>query len=461
MQGQLGFMAGVLRGVGVALALLSAGFDAYPCLAQPADPLPSWNDCFAKEAIVQFVGQVTTEGSASFVPAVERVAVFDNDGTLWPENPLPFQLMFTLDELKRLAPKHPEFRQNAAISAALNGDVATIKADLMNSLQQLLAVTHTGMTTEEFDQRVRDWMQVAEHPRYDRRYSQVVYKPMLELLAYLRANDFKTFIVSGGGVDFMRVWAEEVYGIPPEQTIGSIGSVHFELRDGVPVLVKDPGIDFIDDKEGKPVAIHRFIGRRPIACFGNSDGDKAMLEWTTRGRAPSLGLIVHHTDGDREYEYDREPTSSGKLVDALAEAPARGWVVVDMANDWKELWPSTESSITAQGTRIGWSVQEIEGSPVIEGVPLTIEFAEHGAISGSTGVNRFSGKAQIDGPQITFGPIAMTLRAGRPELMEQENKLLAVLEQTRSFRVDDEGWLELLDTNGKALLRCSKLKVLD
>jgi heat shock protein HslJ len=428
------------------------------CFGQPADPLPSWNDCFAKQAIIEFVGQVTDANSAHFVPATERVAVFDNDGTLWPENPLPFQLQFTLDELKRLAPTHPEFEDNPAIAAALRGDVQAIKADLMNSLQQLLAATHAGMTTEDFDQRVRDWLRTARHPRYDCRYTQVVYQPMLELLDYLRANDFKTFIVSGGGADFMRVWAEEVYGIPPEQTIGSVGAVHFEVRDGVPVLVKDAGIDFIDDKEAKPVAIHRFIGRRPIACFGNSDGDKAMLEWTTRGNRAGLGLIVHHTDSEREYEYDRAPKSSGKLVEALAEAPDRGWLVVDMAKDWKQLWPTRQSSITAQGTKIGWVIRQIDGKPTLAEASLTIEFAEDGAVSGTTGVNRFSGKAQIEGERITFGPLAMTRRAGSPQLMEQETQLMVGLEQTRRFRVGDDGWLELLNEDGNIVVRCSKLE---
>lgn len=308
--------------------------------ARADDPLPSWNDVPAKRAIVGFVSRTTQGGSPDFVPLAERVAVFDNDGTLWPENPAPFQFAFVLDELKRLAPERPEWKEDKIIQAAIQGDVAVIKEGGLKAIAELTAATHSGMTTDEFSERVRNWLRSSQHPRYGRPYDKLAYQPMLEVLNYLRANGYKTFIVSGGGADFMRVFAEEVYGVPPEHVIGSYGKTKFELRGGAPVLVKEPAIELVDDKEGKPVGIHRFIGRRPIVCFGNSDGDKAMLEWTTLGRKPSLGLIVHHTDAEREYAYDQAPKSSGKLIEALAEAASRGWIVVDMSSDWSRLFAS-------------------------------------------------------------------------------------------------------------------------
>ncbi len=308
-----------------------------------ADPLPSWNEGRAKLAIIDFVGRVTTPGQ-DFVPVAQRIAVFDNDGTLWPENPLPFQLLFALDELKRMSPEHPEWADNPVIAAALSGDMKTIKEGGKNALIELFSATHSGMVPEDFDQRVRDWNEKMRHPRFmDYRYTELGYKPMIELLEYLRANGFKTYIVSGGGVDFMRVWAEAAYGIPPEQVIGTIGPASFRMHEGKPLLTKDPGLAFFDDKEAKPVAIHRQIGRRPIACFGNSDGDLQMLQWSTIDHEPSFGLIVHHTDADREYAYDAAPKSRGKLVEALSEAEKRGWTVVDMKRDWNTVFEDRES----------------------------------------------------------------------------------------------------------------------
>jgi phosphoglycolate phosphatase-like HAD superfamily hydrolase len=317
--------------------------------APPPEPLPSWNDGVARQAIVAFVERVTRQGAADFVPPAERIAVFDNDGTLWPENPLPFQAAFILDELKRLAPERPEWQDNPVIAAALAGDVHAIKQGGVPALAELLAATHSGMTVDEFNDRVRGWLDTARHPRFGRPYHELVYQPMLELLDYLRANGFTTYIVSGGGADFMRVWAEDAYGIPPDQVIGSYGKARFELRDGKPVLLKEAGIELVDDKAGKPVGIHRFIGRQPIACFGNSDGDLEMLQWTTIGQSPSFGLIVHHTDAEREYAYDAAPKSSGKLVRALEEANARGWTVVDMRRDWKTIFPAASSATIPVG----------------------------------------------------------------------------------------------------------------
>jgi phosphoglycolate phosphatase-like HAD superfamily hydrolase len=304
-----------------------------------ADPLPSWNSGPAKQAILDFVAKVTDPDSKEFVPVPERLAVFDNDGTLWPENPMPFQLAFALDELKRRLPDEPAWKDDPMVQAALAGDLPTLLADHYKGLFHIIDLTGSGMTTEEFTDRVRAWFATAKHPRFDRPYDQLAYQPMLEVLDFLRANGFKTCIVSGGGADFMRVFAERVYGIPPEQVIGSNTRTVFELRDSGPVLVKTMKDLFIDDKSGKPVAIHQFLGRRPIACFGNSDGDKAMLEYTTINNPhPSFGLIVHHTDADREYAYDSSPKSSGKLVEAFADAPKRGWIVVDMKADWTKIF---------------------------------------------------------------------------------------------------------------------------
>jgi phosphoglycolate phosphatase-like HAD superfamily hydrolase len=304
-----------------------------------ADPLPSWNSGPAKQAILDFVAKVTDPDSKEFVPVPERLAVFDNDGMLWPENPMPFQLSFALDELKRRLPDEPAWKDDPMVQAALAGDLPTLLADHYKGLFHIIDLSGSGMTTEDFANRVRAWFATAKHPRFDRPYDQLAYQPMLEVLEFLRANGFKTCIVSGGGADFMRIFAERVYGIPPEQVIGSNTRTVFELRDSGPVLVKTMKDLFIDDKSGKPVAIHQFLGRRPIACFGNSDGDKAMLEYTTINNPhPSFGLIVHHTDADREYAYDSSPKSSGKLVEALADAPKRGWIVVDMKTDWKKIF---------------------------------------------------------------------------------------------------------------------------
>lgn len=324
----------VTRRVLLTVVLLSLG--ALDLRAQ-SDPLPSWNEGAAKKAITDFVGRVTRESGPDFVPVPERIAVFDNDGTLWPETPVPFQAAFVFDELKRRAPNEPKLAADPMVKAALSGDIGKLLAGAHHDgLMRILALTSTGITSDEFSSRVKSWMASARHPRFKRPYDQLTYQPMQEVLQYLRANDFKTFIVSGGGADFMRVWAERVYGIPPEQVVGSSARAKFELRASGPVLVKTLDYVFVDDGPGKPVGILQFIGRRPIACFGNSDGDQAMLEYITiNNPRPSFGLIVHHTDGDRESAYDVNPKSSGKLVSALKEAPQREWTVVDMKQDWK------------------------------------------------------------------------------------------------------------------------------
>ena len=311
-----------------------------PVGARAEDPLPSWNEGAAKSAILSFVTRVTTEGSPDFVPAPERIAVFDNDGTLWPENPLPFQAAYAFDEVKRLAEQKPELKNDPMVAALLAGDIAKLmEGKHHDGLLHIMALTHSGMTTDDFAKRVSDWLASAKHPKFGTAYDQLTYQPMQEVLRHLRANGFKTFIVSGGGADFMRVWSERVYGIPPEQVVGSTARVTYELRETGPVLIKTMDHLFVDDKAGKPAGIHQFIGRRPIAVFGNSDGDKQMLEYGTIGNPkPSLGVIVRHTDGEREYQYDVNPKSSGTLVEALKDAPARGWTVVSMKDDWKTVF---------------------------------------------------------------------------------------------------------------------------
>jgi phosphoglycolate phosphatase-like HAD superfamily hydrolase len=306
--------------------------------AQPAaGPLPSWNEGPTKSAILKFVSDVTTPGSSSFVTPEERIAVFDNDGTLWAEQPIYVQMAFVLDRVRELAPSHPDWKTTQPFKAVLDRDLKALAEQGEKGAMELLAATHTGMTSEEFHRIVTDWIGKARHPKFARPYTEVVYQPMLEVLAYLRANGFKTFIVSGGGVDFMRPWTERVYGIPPEQVVGSMGKLEFQMQDGKPVLMRLPQADHIDDGPGKPVGIQKFIGRRPIAAFGNSDGDLQMLQYTAGGSGPRLMLIVHHTDPEREWAYDRH-SSIGKLNKALDEANAKGWLLADMKRDWKKVF---------------------------------------------------------------------------------------------------------------------------
>jgi phosphoserine phosphatase len=311
---------------------------AAPAHAQ-SDPLPSWNDGPAKARILAFVQAVTEPGGKSYVAPADRIAVFDNDGTLWSEQPAYFQLMFAIDRVKALAPRHPEWKTQQPFKAVLEGDMKALAASGEKGVLQLVMATHAGMTSEEFAATVRQWLATAKHPTLKRPYTELVFQPMLELLSYLRAQGFRTYIVSGGGVEFLRVFAQERYGIPPEQVIGSSIKTKYELRDGKPAIVRQAEIDFIDDKAGKPVGIHKFIGKRPIAAFGNSDGDFQMLEWTTSGPGPSLGVIVHHDDAAREFAYDRK-SSIGQLARGLDEAPARGWTVLSVRSDWKQVYPA-------------------------------------------------------------------------------------------------------------------------
>ena len=308
------------------------------------DPLPSWNDGDTKTAIVEFVETVTNESSEDFVPAPERIATFDNDGTLWVEHPVYTQLVFALDRVKEMAPDHPEWKDTQPFKAVLEGDMEALAASGEKGLTEIIAATHAGMSTADFETIVTDWIAKAKHPKFDRPYTELVYQPMLEVIDYLQANDFKTFIVSGGGIEFMRPWTETVYGIPPEQVVGSSIKTEYKVVDGTPVLMREAAIDFIDDKAGKPVGINSHIGRRPIAAFGNSAGDREMLEWTGAGEGATLKVLVFHDDADREYAYgpaDGQPdTKIGTFPqDLMDEAKQKGWNVISMRDDWAKVFP--------------------------------------------------------------------------------------------------------------------------
>jgi hypothetical protein len=322
------------------IAPLAAAVLTVSVQVHAADPLPSWNDGLAKKAIVDFVAKVTKESSPDFVPVPERIATFDNDGTLWVEQPMYSQLFFALDRVKALAPNHPEWKDKEPFASLLKGDLKRALAGGDRSLMEIVMVTHAGMSTAEFEQVVKDWLANAKHPRFKRPFTECVYQPMLDLLVYLRANGFKTFIVSGGGVEFMRPWTEKIYGIPPEQVVGSSIKTKYEIREGKPALVRLPAIDFIDDKTGKPVGINSHIGRRPIAAFGNSDGDREMLEWTQAGAGARLMMLVHHDDAVREYAYGPDSKIGTFSNSLLAEANKNGWTVVSMRNDWKTIFPA-------------------------------------------------------------------------------------------------------------------------
>jgi phosphoglycolate phosphatase-like HAD superfamily hydrolase len=338
-----------LRCIALLAALFNAGaFGSGPALAQ-TDPLPSWNDTAPKKAILDFVGRVTTEEGADYVLPEQRIAIFDNDGTLWAEQPVYFQLAFALDRIAALAPEHPDWETTQPFKGVLEGDIKAVAASGEHGLLEIVAATHAGITTEKFADIVDGWLKGAQHPRFNRPYTELVYQPMLELLAYLRDNDFKTFIVSGGGVEFMRTFAERVYGIPPEQVVGSSGVVKFEMGpDSKPVLMKDAKVEFVDDGPGKPVGINRFIGRRPIFAFGNSDGDQQMLEWTAAGSGARFMGLVHHTDAEREWAYDRD-SHIGRLDKALDEGRERGWTFADIKRDWRVVFPNGS---TTGGSRL-------------------------------------------------------------------------------------------------------------
>ncbi|WJF89922.1 HAD family hydrolase [Paraburkholderia bonniea] len=331
-------LAGCVTSGGATTGTTQASANQPQTLSAPVAALPSWRDGAAKQAIEQFVADVTRPGSASYVPPAERIAVFDNDGTLWSEQPLYFQFIFMLDQVKAAAPQHPEWKNNLAFKALLAKDTSAL-ASQPKALLELLAVANSGMTVEAYDKTIRDWLAQARHPKFNRPYTDLVYQPQLELLAYLRAHGFKTFIVSGGTIEFMRPWAEKVYGIPPEQVIGSSQLVKYEMQNGQPALVRQPKIDFVDDGPGKPVGIYRNIGRKPILAFGNSDGDLQMLQYTASGSGPHLALLVHHDDAEREFAYDRA-SKIGKLDHAWDQALASGWTVVSMKNDWQTIYPS-------------------------------------------------------------------------------------------------------------------------
>jgi len=307
-------------------------------VANAADPLPSWNDGTAKEEILYFVNAVTDKNSKDYVEPAERIAVFDNDGTLWVEYPMYTQFLFAFDRVKKLAPQHPEWKTKQPFKAVLEGDMKTVGASGMKGLMEIMMATHSGMTAAEFEQDASNWLATTKDKKFKRQYTELVYQPQLELMAYLRTKGFKTFIVSGGGIQFMRPMSEETYGIPRDQVVGSSVVSEFQVKDGKPALVRMPKIDFVNDKAGKPVGIYEHIGRRPILAFGNSDSDMQMIEYTMAGEGRRMGLFVHHTDGEREYAYDRK-SHVGTLDKALDQANANGWIIVDMKKDWKEVFP--------------------------------------------------------------------------------------------------------------------------
>ena len=313
---------------------------AFACttLSAAIQQLPSWSEGSTKAEIMHFIERVSSAESPDYLPPAERIAVFDNDGTLWAEQPMYFQLAFTMDRIHALAPQHPEWQEQEPFASVLKGDVEAALADGHQQLIDLVLATHAGLTHEAFRSSVSEWLSTARHPTTGRPYNEMVYQPMLELLDHLRAHDFKVYIVSGGGIDFMRAFAEATYGIPPEQIIGSSLKATYEVRDGIPVIVKTAELGFINDKEGKPIGIHQHIGRRPVFAAGNSDGDFAMLEWTTAGDGARMGILVHHTDTEREWAYDRE-SHIGRLCRGLDEADARGWIRVDMKEDWRSVFP--------------------------------------------------------------------------------------------------------------------------
>jgi phosphoserine phosphatase len=319
----------MIRTISLLLLSLSAAY--------ASDPLPSWRNGPAKQSIISFINKTTQTGSPDFVPIEERIAVFDNDGTLWSEQPNYVQLVFAIDRVKALAPKHPEWRVTQPFQAALEGDLLALRQQGESGLLKLITATHAGMSTTDYSKIVSEWLSTAVHPTHKRPYTEMVYLPMFEVLSYFKKHGFKNYIVSGGGVEFMRPWSERVYGIPPEQVIGSSIKTKLVSRNGAPELIRLPEINFIDDKAEKPVAIHQFIGRRPIAAFGNSDGDLEMLQWVTAGSGARLGVIIHHTDNEREVAYDRK-SSIGRLDKALDEAAIRNWLVVSMKSDWAQIF---------------------------------------------------------------------------------------------------------------------------
>ncbi len=356
------------------------------------------------------------------------------------------------DRIKALAPQHPEWKTKEPFASVLKGDIKTALSADKKGILELLMATHAGMTTEEFADIVEDWVATAKHPKTGRHYNEMVYQPMLELLVYLRANGFKTFIVSGGGIDFMRPWALQTYGIPPEQIIGSSVKTSYEVRDGVPVIARIPEIDFIDDKAGKPVGIQRHIGRRPIFAVGNSDGDFQMLEWTTSGEGPRFAMYIHHTDAAREWAYDRD-SAVGKLDRGLDEGKQRGWTIVDMKKDWSQIFPELNSQSSIDGE---WTVRAVGGTGIVDGSAVTLKITEDGTVSGSTSVNQFRGQATISENKITFGPLAMTRRAGPPAMMQQEAGYMKALENTAAFRIGTDGLLYLSNAAGDETIRLAR-----
>lgn len=422
-------------------------------------PLPSWSDDGAKQVLIEFVSATTTPGSPSFISPNNRIAVFDDGGTLWPESPVPFHFAFAMNEIKRLNPKVPIWDTNDLIQAVVSGEQQSYNDSEMANLSSILAEQQVGLTTDEFTQRIQSWAMLAKHPRFKRRYLDLAYQPMLEVIALLKSKGFTCYIIVEHDADFVRAWSQTMLGIPPDQVFGPFAPVAVELRDGKPVVIKSLGQP-TSQPDSKLIAIHRHIGRYPVLCFANSDTDEQVLKATT-ARTPSLGVIIHHTDQEREYVYDEQPSSTGKLSTVLEMATSNHWTVVDMKTDWKDVFMEPAQSapeFAGVPTGIDFVVEEVSGTGVIDSSGAIIRFEPDNQVSGSTGCNRFSGATIIGAEQLVIGPISMTRRACAPAIMDQEKRISQALQQVATYRFDDKtDILHFYDKDSQSVMRLSRV----
>lgn len=423
------------------------------------DPLPSWSNEGAKQVLSEFVSATTTPGSPSFISPPNRIAVFDDGGTLWPESPVPFHFAFAMDEIKRLNPNVPSWDTNDLIQAVVSGEQQSFNASEMANLSSILAEKNAGLTTDEFTRRIQSWAMLARHPRFKRRYTDLAYQPMIEVIALLKSKGFTCYIFAEHDADFVRAWSQTMLGIPPDRVFGPFAPVAVELRDGKPVVIKSLGQP-TGQPDSKLIAIHHHIGRYPVLCFANSDTDEQVLKATT-ARTPSLGVIIHHTDQEREYVYDEQPSSTGKLSDVLELATSNHWTVVDMKTDWKDVFMEpalSDPEFAGVPTGIDFVVEEVSGTGVIESSGAIIRFEPDNQVSGSTGCNRFSGATTIGAEQLVFGPISMTRRACAPAIMDQEKRISQALQQVATYRFDDEtDTLHFYDKDSQSVMRLSRV----
>jgi len=431
-----------------------------PGVAQD-DLLPSWNDNAAKKSILDFVAAATTEDSKGFLNPAARVAIFDDDGTLWPESPIPFRFAFAIDELRRLNASEPGWDTNDLLQAAIKGERQSFTGPEMATLSVTLAEKQIGLSQEELTQRIETWALQAKHPRFKRPYTDLPFQPMLEVISLLKTNGFKCYILADQDADFVRIWSEEIFGIPKEQVFGPFSPLTVEWRDELPVLLKPlaRASDIVENI--KLVEIHRHIGRLPVICFANADSDLPVLIATTNQGTPSLGVIIHHTDQDREYFYDAQPSSTGKLTEALTMATSNHWSVVDMKTDWKSMFlepKSTANDFVGIPSGVEFAVESIGGVPVIESSGAMIRFEPQSQVSGSTGCNRFSCSFTIEAKTLVLGPIAMTRRACAPAIMEQESRMSQSLQRVANYKFDeDTDSLHLFDKDSQLLMKFSRV----